>query len=119
MRKIFIILMLLPCFSCTDWLNVESEKSVTYLNYFKSESDLEKVLISIFGYEKALYAPANPEAFGYVGLLCDDAGARKGYKELNVLDFYSNQYMEGWSRYYSLIYLVNMLEENRYRFENI
>ena len=74
MRKIFIILMLLPCFSCTDWLNVESEKSVTYLNYFKSESDLEKVLISIFGYEKALYAPANPEAFGYVGLLCDDAG---------------------------------------------
>ena len=52
MRKIFIILMLLPCFSCTDWLNVESEKSVTYLNYFKSESDLEKVLISIFGYEK-------------------------------------------------------------------
>lgn len=90
MRKIFIILMLLPCFSCTDWLNVESEKSVTYLNYFKSESDLEKVLISIFGYEKALYAPANPEAFGYVGLLCDDAGARKGYKELNVLDFYSN-----------------------------
>ena len=62
MRKIFIILMLLPCFSCTDWLNVESEKSVTYLNYFKSESDLEKVLISIFGYEKALYAPANPEA---------------------------------------------------------
>ena len=119
MRKIFIILMLLPCFSCTDWLNVESEKSVTYLNYFKSESDLEKVLISIFGYEKALYAPANPEAFGYVGLLCDVAGARKGYKELNVLDFYSNQYMEGWSRYYSLIYLVNMLEENRYRFENI
>ena len=80
---------------CTDWLNVESEKSVTYLNYFKSESDLEKVLIAIFGYEKALYAPANPEAFGYVGLLCDDAGARKGYKELNVLDFYSNQYMEG------------------------
>ena len=119
MRKIFIILMLLPCFSCTDWLNVESEKSVTYLNYFKSESDLEKVLISIFGYEKALYAPANPEAFGYVGLLCDDAGARKGYKELNVLDFYSNQYMEGWSRYYSLIYLVHMLEETRYRFENI
>ena len=53
MRKIFIILMLLPCFSCTDWLNVESEKSVTYFNYFKSESDLEKVLISIFGYEKA------------------------------------------------------------------
>lgn len=70
------------------------------------------MLISIFGHEKALYAPANSEIFGYVGLLCDDAGAKQGYKELNVLDFYSARYMEGWSRYYSLIYLVNMLEEN-------
>ena len=41
MKRIFVILLLLPLFSCNDWLNVESEKSVTYLNYFKSESDLE------------------------------------------------------------------------------
>lgn len=44
MKKIFVILILIPLFSCTDWLNVESEKSVTYINYFKSEEDLEKVL---------------------------------------------------------------------------
>ena len=48
MKKILFILMLLPFFSCNDWLDVESEKSVTYLNYFKSEQDLEKVLISMF-----------------------------------------------------------------------
>ena len=52
MKKILFILMLLPFFSCNDWLDVESEKSVTYLNYFKSEQDLEKVLISMFNNER-------------------------------------------------------------------
>ena len=56
MKKILFILMLLPFFSCNDWLDVESEKSVTYLNYFKSEQDLEKVLISMFNNEKGIFA---------------------------------------------------------------
>ena len=51
MKKIFVMILLLPLFSCNDWLNVESEKSVTYLNYFKSEQDLESTLIAMFGYE--------------------------------------------------------------------
>lgn len=63
MKKILFILMLLPFFSCNDWLDVESEKSVTYLNYFKSEQDLEKVLISMFNNEKGIFAPYHVNAF--------------------------------------------------------
>ena len=118
MKKIFVILILVPLFSCTDWLDVESEKSVTYINYFKSEEDLEKVLISIFGYENDLFAPNKVDAFGWCGLLCDDAGYNEGYRQLKPNDYFGKN-MESWSSNYSLIYLVNMLEENRFRFENV
>lgn len=119
MKKIFVILILIPLFSCTDWLDVESEKSVTYINYFKSEEDLEKVLVAILGYEKALFAPFRLDAFGWSGLLCDDAGYDEGYRQLDPNDYFSKSQMEAWSNHYSLIYLANMLEENRFRFENI
>lgn len=118
MKKIFVILILIPLFSCTDWLNVESEKSVTYINYFKSEEDLEKVLVSIFGYEKSLFAPNYSDPFGWSGLLCENAGSYEGYRQLDPKDYFDGN-MESWGNHYSLIYLANMLEENRFRFENI
>lgn len=68
MKRIFVILLLLPLFSCNDWLNVESEKSVTYLNYFKSESDLESSLIAMFGYEERICAWGMLRTFDRVGI---------------------------------------------------
>ena len=119
MKKIFVMILLLPLFSCNDWLNVESEKSVTFLNYFKSEQDLERTLISMFGYEKSLFAPFFPRTFDFTGLRCDDLADMQGYKELSPGSFFSFQRQERWSTHYKAIYLTNMLEENRFRFENI
>lgn len=119
MKKILFILMLLPFFSCNDWLDVESEKSVTYLNYFKSEQDLEKVLISMFNNEKGIFAPYHVNAFGWAGLPCDNAGDYEGYRKLEPAEFFNKMGMEGWSGHYSAMYLVDMLEENQFRFENI
>ena len=48
MKKIIFLLLFLPFYSCNDWLDVESEISVTYRNYFQSESDLEKILVTMF-----------------------------------------------------------------------
>ena len=119
MKKILFILMLLPFFSCNDWLDVESEKSVTYLNYFKSEQDLEKVLISMFNNEKGIFAPYHVNAFGWAGLPCDNAGDYEGYRKLDPAEFFNKLGMEGWSGHYSAMYLADMLEENQFRFENI
>ena len=41
MKKILILFLFIPLFSCNDWLTVEPEDSVTFVNYFKSESELE------------------------------------------------------------------------------
>lgn len=118
MKKILVILFLLPLFSCNDWLDVESEISVTYLNYFKGEGDLQKVVYAILSNEKKILAPVNVQAFGWCGLLCDHAGAREGYRTLKYGSYFGNV-MESWSPQYSMLYLANMMEENRFRFENV
>ncbi|MCR9011405.1 RagB/SusD family nutrient uptake outer membrane protein [Gabonibacter chumensis] len=115
MKKIFVLLLFFPLFSCNDWLTVESEKSVTYINYFKSEQDLEKVLISIFGCEKGIFAGINH--LNIVGLSCDWGGDYEGLRNLDPKEFFSG--MDSWVLHYNVFYLANMLEENRYRFENV
>ncbi|WP_292267921.1 RagB/SusD family nutrient uptake outer membrane protein [Butyricimonas sp.] len=119
MKKIFIILFFLPLFACDDWLDIESEKSVTYLNFFKSEQDLESTLISMFGFEKNICASSMVHPFGWCGLQCDSLADNEGYRELDPQSFMSKMYMLSWSQNYKAIYLANMLEENRFRFENI
>ena len=119
MKKIFIILFFLPLFACNDWLTIESEKSVTYLNFFKSEKDLESTLISMFGFEKNIYASSIVHPFGWCGLQADSLAGNEGYRELDPQSFMSRRFMLSWSQNYNAIYLANMLEENRFRFENI
>ena len=119
MKKIFIILFFLPLFACDDWLDIESEKSVTYLNFFKSEKDLESTLISMFGFEKGICASSIVHPFGWCGLQCDSLAGNEGYRTLEPQNFMSRMYMLSWSQNYNAIYLANMLEENRFRFENI
>ena len=41
MKKILILLLFVPLFSCNDWLTVEPEDSVTFVNYFKNEEELK------------------------------------------------------------------------------
>ena len=118
MKNICIILLFLPFFSCNDWLTVESEKSVTYINYFKSEQDLENIMISIFGNEKKIFAPFYTNHLDISGLLCDEGGDYEGFRTLNPEEFFGGN-MDNWAIHYSAIYLANMMEENRFRFEHI
>ncbi len=118
MKNICVLLLFLPFFSCNDWLTVESEKSVTYINYFKSEQDLEKIMISIFGNEKKIFAPFHVNFLDISGLLCDMGGWYDGLRTLDPEEFFGGN-MESWAVHYAAIYLANMMEENRFRFENI
>lgn len=117
MKKIWMIWLFLPLLSCNDWLDVTSEKSVTLQGYFKSEGDLERVMVSIFIAEKGVGAFYRPDIFGYSGLQCDNAGGMEGLRKLEPKDFL--QQNESWSKYYRIIYLASLLEENRFRFENV
>lgn len=119
MKKILFLILFLPLFSCDDWLNVESEVSVTYRNYFKNEKDLERILISIFMNEKLVYANPQVSPFGYGGLQVDKPSTTAaGYQELNPASFLDKSEIN-WRSHYKTISLANMLRENRSRFENI
>lgn len=119
MKKIFVMILLLPLFSCNDWLNVESEKSVTFLNFFKSEQDLESTLVSMFGYEIRVCGDAYLRTFDWTGMRCDNLAEQQGFQELDPGSFFNSQNQETWGLHYNAIYLANMLEENRFCFENI
>ena len=52
MKKILILLLFVPLFSCNDWLTVEPEDSVTFVNYFKKEDELKALHNGIASYMK-------------------------------------------------------------------
>lgn len=123
MKKLGIYLFfLLPLMSCNDWLNVESEESVTYQSFFKSEQDVVSVINGMFISERREFAFGYPYAVEYAGLYCDKLYF-SGFKELNADRFFgvgvTNSHGCSWSGCYNLIYFCNLLEENRYRFEGI
>lgn len=123
MKKIWIYLLLFfPLASCNDWLNVESEESVTYQSYFKSEADIVAAINEMFISERGIEAFAFPKIVEFAGLYCDEM-YNSGFKELDPDRFFArgvtNSGGNSWQRYYSLIYMANILEENRYRFEGI
>ena len=118
MKKILILILFVPLFSCTDWLNVESEVSVTYRNYFQSEQDVEDIFITMLGNERKLLANSLLTVLDVVALNCTDASqGNKPYYNFDQKEFIKNP--PSWAGYYQAIYLANMLEDNRYRFENV
>lgn len=119
MKKILFLILFLPLFSCDDWLDVESEMDVTYRNYFKSEKDLENIVITMFMNEKLVCANPTISPFGYAGLQVDKPSTvAAGFQELNPKSFLDKSEVS-WKTHYKAINLANMLRENRYRFENI
>lgn len=119
MKKIVGIVLMLSLFSCDDWLDVESQKSVTQNDFFKNESEVEAWVNSIFIAEKAIDAGAITTPLGYVGLYCDDAGAYEDYRRWNPTFCLDDERIKDWSYDYNVIFLANMLEDSRSRFENV
>lgn len=118
MKKIIFIILFFPLFSCNDWLEVESEVSVTYRNYFQNEQDIEQIFATMCGAEKKIYSNWDTEPMAWTSLYCDNIPASiEGYQTLNPSLYETTKI--SWSSYYNIIYFANMLEENRYRFENV
>lgn len=123
MKKLWIyVFLLFPLASCNDWLTIESEESVTYQSYFKSENDIVAILNSMFINERNIEAYAYPQIVEYAGLYCDELYL-SGFKTLDPDRFFAKGSVNSggisWGSYYNLIFLANTLEENRYRFEGI
>lgn len=121
MKRILIYLLFIPLFSCNQWLNVEPENSVTFKNYFKSESELEAFYNSIasnmkhvcFGWEPYFWISMDADYPSY---------DLEGYEKLDPLTYLpeeSQTLFTSWAGYYNVIYLCNVVIENEYRFENI
>ena len=60
MKKILILFLFIPLFSCNDWLTVEPEDSVTFVNYFKNEEELKALHNSMASYMKNICIGKQP-----------------------------------------------------------
>lgn len=118
MKKILFIILFFPLFSCNDWLDVESEVSVTYRNYFQSEQDIEQIFATMCGVERKINLTSDNDPMVWTSIYCNNIPVDiEGYRTLDPSVYITEQIT--WSQYYQIIYLANMLEENRYRFENV
>lgn len=118
MKKIWILLLLFPLAGCNDWLDIESENAVTLTGYFKDEHEVERWMYSVFSAEVEIMTKS-PGLMEYSGLLCDEAGAYESYRRLDPVFCMDKQHRLSWKSHYNLIYLADVLIENRHRFKNI
>lgn len=122
MRKLLVYLLILPLFSCDDFLTVESENDVTFINFFKTESDVESVITNMMSTEINLWGPSiqkQVSMFDIAALPCDDYYNEKA-RSLDITLFMSNpQGTESWGGYYGLIGNADVLLDNASRFSGI
>lgn len=119
MKKISIyIALFLVLVSCDDLLDVTCETGVTYQNYFKSEADLEAVVTSMLRQEVSVFGAGSSNLLELAGLPCDEY-YDNGYKTLKYTLFADKNSPTSWGNFYDLIYLANLLEDNRPRFEGM
>lgn len=120
MKKIFILILFFPLFSCNDWIDVNSEEAVTFRNYFNSEQDVEDIFTTILVCEKAVIAPTMMGFFDWSALHCSNAGTfGEPYRKLEPAAIWDMDKRTGWDTHYKAIYLANFLHENQFRFKNI
>mgnify|MGYP000806038091 FL=1 len=103
MRKLLVYLLILPLFSCDDFLTVESENDVTFVNYFKTESDVELVVIDMMAAELQLWGLmtySNLSFLDLAALPCDEY-ENENVRNLNVGVFTDPAKMESWGGYYA------------------
>ena len=107
MKKIFIFILFFPLFSCNDWIDVNSEESVTFRNYFNSEQDVEDIFTTILGCEKAVIAPTMMGFFDWSALHCSNAGTfGEAYRKLEPAAIWDMDKRTSWNTHYKAIYLT-------------
>ena len=121
MKKILILLLFVPLFSCNDWLTVEPEDSVTFVNYFKNEEELKALHNGIASYMKNICVGDQPQF--YNSLDADNIKwTYQGFWTLDPDTYLPEESMVlnvSWANFYEAIYMANVIIENEYRFENI
>lgn len=121
MRRLLVYLFILPLFSCDDFLSVESENDVTFINYFKTETDVEIAIIDMMASEINLWGAMVDSRISYLdmaALPCDDIYDEK-IRNLDPSAFTNPANMEPWSGYYELIGKADVLLDNAFRFSGI
>ena len=108
MKKILILFLFIPLFSCNDWLTVEPEDSVTFVNYFKNEEELKALHNSMASYMKNICIGKQP--YFYNALDADNIEwTYQGFWTLDPETYLPEESMVldvNWAGFYDAIYIA-------------
>lgn len=120
MKKILFLILFFPLFSCDDWIDVDSEESVTFRNYFNNEQEIEALYTTILDAEKKVCAYPSLRFFDWSALPCSSGGKNGDpYRNLSAAKMWEITENVLWGDYYKAIYMANFMHENRFRYKNI
>ena len=92
MKKLLILLLFIPLLSCNDWLTVEPEDSVTFVNYFKNESEVEAMYNGILASMKSVCMGTQP--YFYISIDADNVGMYyEGFRTLDPFTYLADESM--------------------------
>ncbi|MDL2319694.1 RagB/SusD family nutrient uptake outer membrane protein [Alistipes sp. OttesenSCG-928-B03] len=113
MKKIFIALMSVwLATSCS--LDVTPENAITFQSYFRTEQDIESVMIQMVALVKNTQESWH---FDYAGELFDFCRGYTAANETRSFLLSRLKYGADWEQYYNVIYLANVIIENVHRAE--
>ena len=110
-RYILCLPILLCGFSCTDFIDVTPENSVTFTNYFKTRQDAEALLITLENrLRNAVSCSSQRHNIATAGEIVD-------YDPNNFYMQKFNDIKGTWNNHYTTIYQANLIIDNAHRFE--
>lgn len=117
MKKRSIILLLTLFFVSCNWIDLEPETSVTYTNFYKTESDAEALLVNGFIKMRTAFTMTNKHSL--LGAKADyvKSSIDKDVRKLSPTQISHEKTTESWGvRGYSLVHAAHALIDEEYRF---
>lgn len=119
-RLFYILLLLVAASSCDSLLDVEPRNGITFEHYFRTEQDLEALVLQIHGSIRETFGQLTYH--NYMGMKVDVVRANSDAQKvrgLNAAFFTLNSNQEQWKKYYNVLALVDLYKDNCGKAQNV
>ena len=119
-RLLYFLILLVGVSSCDSLLDVEPRNGITFEHFFRTEQDLEALVIQMQGTLRT--ALGQVSYHDHVGLKVDVVKANTDFQKVRSLNsafFVHKSYQEQWKRYYNVLALTDLYLDNYKKVQNV
>ena len=119
-RLFYFLILLLGCSSCDSLLDVEPRNGITFEHYFRTEQDLEALVLQMHGTLRASLGQISYH--DHMGLKVDVVKENTNFQKvrsLNAAYLVQKSNQEQWKRYYNVLALADLYLDNYKKAQNV